>query len=148
GRGWSGNSAFTDANGEFRIDRLDPGAYKPRAEADDAFGLAEEQVILGLGETSAPIVIQAHPAFHVEGTIVTEGGGSCDDGWVYRRDPAQGREVWIPIERDGVAHKGGVLPGEYQVRASCEGFVPAERYEHVVVTDKSVTGLKWEVTKG
>ncbi len=70
-------SAYTDANGEFRLEGLEPGAYKPRAEADDALGLAKEQVILGLGETSAPIMIEAHPAFTIEGKIVTEGGGAA-----------------------------------------------------------------------
>ena len=145
--GWSEKSAYTDANGEFRIDGLEPGAYKPRAEADDALGVGKEQVILGLGETSAKIVIEAHPAFLVEGTVVTEGGGSCDSGAVVLEDKAQGKTDWVSIEGGGI-RKRGVLSGEYQINVRCQGFVSAERYDRVQVVDKSVTGLRWEVTKG
>ncbi|PCC70886.1 PDZ domain (Also known as DHR or GLGF) [Nannocystis exedens] len=148
GWGFMPKSAYTDANGEFRIEGLEPGAYKARAEADDALGVAKEQVILGLGETSDPILIEAHPAFTVEGKIVTEGGGSCDNGNVSLADPAQGREAWMPIESDGTVRKRGVLPGDYQVHVRCRGFVSAERYERVKVVDKSVTGLRWDVSKG
>jgi protocatechuate 3,4-dioxygenase beta subunit len=42
----------------------------------------------------------------------------------------------------------GVLPGDYQVEVRCRGFVSAERYERVKVVDKSVTGLRWDVSKG
>lgn len=55
-----GNTAITDASGQFRISQLSPGAYKPGVEGDDVFGMGAEQVVLGLGETSAPIVIEAH----------------------------------------------------------------------------------------
>nr|WP_263429128.1 carboxypeptidase regulatory-like domain-containing protein [Nannocystis pusilla] len=149
GSSWSFNtrSAYTDANGEFRIDGLEPGAYKPRAEADDALGVGKEQVILGLGETSAKIVIEAHPAFLLEGTVVTEGGGSCDNGNVSFNDNAQGRSDWVSVEA-GQVRKRGVLPGDYQISVHCTGFVAAERYDRVKIVDKSVTGLRWEVTKG
>ncbi|MFZ6183277.1 carboxypeptidase regulatory-like domain-containing protein [Nannocystis pusilla] len=148
GWGFGPKSVYTDANGEFRIEGLEPGAYKPRAEADDALGLAKEQVILGLGETSAPIVIEAHPAFTIEGKIVTEGGGSCDNGSVNLEDPAQGRDEWMTIESDGTVRKRGVLPGDYQVNVRCRGYVSAERYERIKIVDKSVTGLRWDVSRG
>lgn len=145
---WSDSSAFTDAGGNFRLDGLEPGAYKARAESDEVLGLAAEQVILGLGETSAPIVIEAHPAFFVEGTIASEDGASCERGDVSLSDRAQGRNAWGQPEADGVVRMRGMLPGEYKVEVSCEGYVSAERYERVTVVDKSVSGVKWTVTSG
>ena len=68
-----GGAVFTDAGGNFRVDGLSPGAYKAHAMADDALGVAPEQVVLGLGETSEPIVIKAHPAFYAEGHVVVTG---------------------------------------------------------------------------
>lgn len=148
GWGFMPKSAYTDSSGEFRIDGLEPGAYKARAEADDALGVAKEQVILGLGETSEPIVIEAHPAFLIEGKIVTEGGASCVDGSVSLEDAAQGRDMWMSVESDGTVRQRGALPGDYQVHVRCNGFVSAERYERIKVVDKSVTGLRWDVAKG
>lgn len=148
GGGWGHGSAFTDAGGNFRIDGLEPGAYKPVAEADDAYGLAEEQVILGLGETSQPVVIKAHPAFLVEGTIAVAGGASCDSGSVSLYDRANDRRRRASSDVDGVARVQGVLAGTYEVQVYCRGLVPAERYPEVVVVDGPVTGVKWEVSRG
>lgn len=148
GFGGEGNGARTDEAGNFRIDRLTPGAYKPSAASDDAYGVAAEQVLLGLGETSAPIVIEAHPAYFVEGVVVVAGGDACESGGVSLRDDAQEREYGAMLEADGVAHLAGVLPGTYAVSVRCEGYVAAERYEPVVIADASASGLRWEVTPG
>ena len=123
-------------------------ASAANAEADEAMGLAQEQVVLGLGETSAPIVIEAHPAFFVAGTIVIEGGASCDSGSVNLRDPGNDRRGRGQTEPDGTVRVRGLLPGEYQVNVSCAGYVSAERYERVTLTDKSVSGLRWTVSPG
>lgn len=148
GWGWGEHSALSDASGAFRIDQLDPGAYKPRAESDDAMGFAEEQVILGLGETSDPVTITAHPALMVEGRIVIEGGASCDSGSVSLRDPSKDRSAWDECEPDGSVRLRGLSPGEYQVDVRCEGLVSEERYDRVVVADKSLAGLTWRVARG
>ena len=92
--GWNQATAFTDGGGNFRLDGLQPGPYKARAESDDAIGLADEQAILGLGETSEPIVIKAHPAYFIEGTVVIEGGDVCDDGWVSVVDKVNDRNSY------------------------------------------------------
>ncbi len=151
GQGWNQASAMTDAAGNFRLDGLKPGPYKPKAEADDAYGLAEEQAILGLGETSEPIVIKAHPAFFIEGTVVIageSGSQACEEGWVTLSDRANGRSEWGSPEGDGTLRVRGLLPGEFEVEISCDGFVSAERYPKVQLVDTSVAGLKWEVTRG
>ena len=144
-----GSAAFTDASGAFRIDGLQPGPYKPRAESDDTVGQATEQTILGLGETSAAIVVTVHPAFYVEGAIVVAGGGdSCDRGELTLNDKAANRSGRASDEGDGVMRVRGLLPGDYEVWAGCDGFVPEERHPHVIVADHSVTGLRWQVSTG
>ena len=148
GWSWSEAAALTDAGGNFRLDGLDPGAYKARAESDDVLGLAKEQAILGLGETSAPILIEAHPAFLIEGKIVTNDGEACDAGSLRLMDHANSRDSWTQTEADGVVRVRGLLPGEFQVDVNCPGKISAERYERVTIADKSVTGLRWEVTGG
>ncbi len=144
----SGALTFSDAGGNFRLDGLQPGVYKPRAEADETLGLADEQVVLGLGETSAPIVITAHPAGYVEGKIVIAGGASCEDGWLNLDDRASGRSGSGQTEGDGLVRARGLLPGIYEVSVRCHGLVPAEQYPPVTVTAASVSGLRWEVTRG
>ncbi|MCY1057149.1 carboxypeptidase regulatory-like domain-containing protein [Nannocystis sp. SCPEA4] len=148
GNGPGGGSTMTDAQGQFRIERLVPGPYKPRAESDEVYGLAEEQVMLGLGETSEPVVIAAHPAFFVEGRVVSEGGGSCDSGRVMLHDAAGGRWAQAQLEMDGVTRFRGIRSGEYTVRVDCHGHVPEDTYEKVKITDRSVSGLAWKVSRG
>ena len=144
-----GPAALSDASGAFRIDGLQPGPYKPRAESDDTVGQASEQTILGLGETSASIVVTVHPAFFVEGAIVVAGGGdSCDRGSLMLVDKAANRSVRTTDEGEGTLRARGLLPGDYEVTAECPGFIPEERYPHVVVTDRSITGLRWQVLRG
>ncbi len=146
--GGASGRTFSDASGNFRIEGLQAGVYKPVAEADDARGQADEQVVLGLGETSAPIVITAHPATYVEGTIVIAGGEACDDGWVSLRDRARDRSGSGQPEGDGLVRMRGLLPGTYEVSVRCDGFVAARDYAPVTVAATPVSGLRWEVRRG
>jgi hypothetical protein len=85
-----GGAVRTDQEGRFVFDALPPGEYKPWAETDDGFGMAAEQVSLGLGETSRRLAITVQPAVFVEGRIVhTPGGAACDDGTL---TPARGEQ--------------------------------------------------------
>jgi len=146
---WGSNhSGFTDAGGNFRMANLEPGVYKPSAEADDARGAAVEQVALGMGETSAPIVIEAHPAFLVEGRVVASGGASCGEGWVALHDAATGRAMNAGIEGDGSVRLPAMLPGTYSVNLGCIGHLAEESYEPVVIVDRSLSGLTWKVSRG
>ncbi len=142
------DATFTDVNGNFRIDRLNPGPYKPHAEADDAFGQAEEQVVLGLGETSAPLVVRAHPAVYVEGAVVVAGGEACDHANVSLMERGANRQVIATRTPDGLMRARGVLPGDYEMFVECPGYMAEESYPHVVVADANVTGLRWAVTAG
>ena len=142
-------AVYTDAGGNFRVDGLSPGAYKAHALADDALGVAAAEVVLGLGETSEPIVIQAHPAFYAEGRMVVTGGGdACDDGSVHLRDVTQNSEGFGRPEPDGQLRARGLLPGTYEVMVQCPGHLLAEKYPPVVIGAAHVTGLRWEVERG
>lgn len=148
GWNWSEAMALSDADGNFRLDGLEPGVYKARAESDELMGRAKEQTILGLGETSAPVLVEAHPSLFVEGKIVTDAGKACDDGSLYLKDHANSRDAWTQVEADGVVRARGLLPGEFQVNIHCKGQIPAERYDRVILADKSLSGLRWEVAGG
>ncbi|MFZ6183276.1 carboxypeptidase regulatory-like domain-containing protein [Nannocystis pusilla] len=144
--GSSYTTTMTDAQGMFRLDRLQPGGYKPSAVSDERYGQAEELVMLGLGETSEPLVIAAHPAFFVEGRVVIEGGSSCESGSVVLRDGASGRAARGAID-GGLLHLRAVRPGEYGVDVRCTGHVSEDTYEKVKVVDRSVSGLEWKVRR-
>ncbi|WP_224196447.1 carboxypeptidase regulatory-like domain-containing protein [Nannocystis pusilla] len=149
GRQWGGShAAITDAHGNFRIAGLAPGAYKPVARSDDAIGKAAEQVLLGLGETSSQVTIEAHPALFVEGRLVVAGGGACDDGWVGLRDPVHLGNSLASPEVDGVVRLLGLQPGTYEVRLGCRNHLLEERYEPITIRDRSVRGVTWTVTRG
>jgi len=138
-------ATYSDAAGNFRIDGLLPGPYKPQLEADEWFGKADEQQILGLGETSDPIVIRAHPAFFVAGSIT---GVDCEGARITLEDRAAGHFSFATAEPDGSYRARGVLPGDYEVGVACSGCLAAERYPHVVISTASVTGLQWPMTRG
>lgn len=138
-------ASYTDAGGNFRIDRLQPGPYKPEVTADAWFGRIDEQVILGLGETSGPLIIKAHPATFIEGTVVN---AACDNGWLSLEERAQGRYHVATREPDGNWRARGLLPGDYEVSIRCEGFVAEEKYPHVIVAAAPISGLRWPVHPG
>ncbi|MFZ6186072.1 sigma-70 family RNA polymerase sigma factor [Nannocystis pusilla] len=147
GGGWGRQGpTFTDASGNFRIDALRPGAYKARALQDEGYGAAEAQVVLGLGETSAPVEVRMHPAFLVEGTVVVAGAGTCDRGAVILSDPQGQRRA--NITPDGRVRVPGLLPGIYKVDVRCEGFVSAPSYPPLAIADRSLRELRWEVRPG
>jgi protocatechuate 3,4-dioxygenase beta subunit len=111
-------------------------------------GPAAEQVVLSLGETSAPVVITMHPAFHVEGQITIDGGGTCEDSSLSLANAVNEPQAFAQIEGDGRVRARGVQPGTYTISVHCQGFLSAESYPPVVVESAHVTGLRWPVTRG
>lgn len=143
-----GEAVLTDASGHFHFDGLPPGIYKPQVETDTGFGMAAEQVALGLGETSWPLMLAVKPAVFVEGRIVLAGGAVCDDGSVTLREQVSGRVAHDPTEPGGLVHVRGLLPGAYTVTVACRGAVAADRYPLVIVRDKDVREQVWQVAVG
>lgn len=139
--------ALTDAGGNFRLEGLKPGAYKAEALHDTAYGQAAESVVLGLGETSAPIVIEAHPATVVEGTVAVAGGGGCKRGFVRLIDKLVGTRGG-QVDMGGAVQIRGLLPGTYEVQVECEGFASRSDYPPIAVAEAPIRGLRWEVDPG
>lgn len=143
-----GPQAITREDGSFRIDGLEPGGYQPIARSNTAFGKAAQTVHLGLGETSEPVTIKAHPATVVEGTIVVaDSEKTCLDGRVSLRAPELSRNFAGQTQRGGEVRIEGVLPGTYQVDVTCENYVPEEHYPALEVGE-TVEPQTWEVAPG
>ncbi|MCA9686191.1 MAG: carboxypeptidase regulatory-like domain-containing protein, partial [Myxococcales bacterium] len=148
--GFGSNSTRSDAEGNFRIARLPPGRFKPELRGDEFYGQAEEQVHIGLGETSEPIVIRAHPAAYVEGQVMIVGGKEprpCPEGQVTINKP-NAEFKWMAIEEDGFFRLRGLLPGEYEINVECDGYVGEDHYPPLVVAGDNQVGLVWEVRQG
>jgi protocatechuate 3,4-dioxygenase beta subunit len=81
--------------------------------------------------------------------VAGEGGEqACDEGWVSLEDRSNARSQWGSPESDGTLRVRGLLPGEFTVEVTCQGLVSAETYPRVLLVDRSVAGLRWEVTRG
>jgi protocatechuate 3,4-dioxygenase beta subunit len=143
----TGGATQTDAAGHFTLDALAPGVYTPWAETDDWFGMAAEQVKLGLGETSRLLVITGRPAVFVEGQIL-HGGAPCEDGTLSLREGVSGREIHDNSAIDGMVHVRGLLPGTYAVAVTCRGAIEEDRHPPLIVADRDLLARTWDVTDG
>ena len=139
--------ARSDENGEFRIAGLEPGIYKPEVYGEALFGKAETQVHLGLGETSAVVLVRAYPASSLRGQVVIAGSGEpCPSGEVSLipdDEPPHRRSIV-----DGVVDFRGLLPGSYSVAVSCEGYLSAASYPALTIGAEPPAEQIWEVRAG
>ncbi|MBA3504079.1 MAG: carboxypeptidase regulatory-like domain-containing protein, partial [Deltaproteobacteria bacterium] len=145
----SEGGTFSDAKGAFRVARLTPGRYTATARTDRGYGRSDGSTLVGLGQSVDGVVVKLHAAVRVEGKVVistTKQG--CEDPDVSLADGMKGRWSDVQTEPDGRAWAEGVLPGKYTVEVECDGYRSKEEYEPIVVADKDVTGLVWEVDPG
>lgn len=140
--------ARTDEDGQFRLGQLEPGVYKLRAEHDAYVGLADAAVQVGLGETSAPVIVRAHRATVVRGRIVAPDGGTCERGQLELREAATRRSGRGQFEAGGEVVVRGLMPGSYAPDVRCEGYVSEDRYEPIEVGAAPVEGVVWRVRAG
>ncbi len=143
-------TAVTDGEGRFRVERLPPGRYKPEAEAGGRYGRARESVLLGLGQTSDEVVIEAHLALHVSGhVVVTPGDTPCPMGSVsLTRKRDTGGQDGTDIAADGSFLFKAVMPGSYTVEVRCQDKVSEDEYPSVEVGNSDVTDLELTVREG
>lgn len=142
-------NTFSDEAGAFRFARLTPGRFTTAATTEHGFGYSEGSTLVGLGQAVDGVVVKLHAAVRVEGKVVTASTKQpCAQPNVTLADGAQGRWVDVRTEPDGRAWAEGVLPGKYAVEVQCDGYRAKDSYEAVVVADKDVTGLVWEVEPG
>lgn len=148
--GGGGGLVFSEEDGSFRLDGLEPGAYKISATSDELTGMSAVKIHVGLGQTSEPVVVEVHPAFAVRGTVLVDGKTPCSNANVRlqgkpRKDESYGSGAG---QEDGTILVKGVLPGTYEVTVSCSGFVSEDAYPDLVVADASLEGLTWAVHAG
>ncbi|MBX3161351.1 MAG: carboxypeptidase regulatory-like domain-containing protein [Deltaproteobacteria bacterium] len=150
--GWGGSGddhVFSDAQGKFLARRLTPGRYVATARTDHGYGRTEGSVLVGLGQHVSGVVVKVYPAHRVEGKVLVAGTNApCEDPSVALRDAPKNRWVGGEHKGDGLVVADAVLPGTYTVQVWCQGFQPRDKYDSVVVADKDVTGLVWEVDTG
>lgn len=144
-----GATALSGPDGRFRIERLPPGRYKPAAWTELGYGLTSRSALLGVGQRSAEVLIELHPAGSVSGRVlVAEGDRPCLSGVVILRRAGETDGEDARIGPEGSVRFPGVLPGSYQVQVVCEAHRSADRYPPVVVTAAPLSGLIWRVHAG
>jgi RNA polymerase sigma factor (sigma-70 family) len=138
----------SDDDGSFRLPGLEPGAYKVEATTPELYGESAATVHLGLAETSAPILVEAHSAFFVQGKVVVDESEPCPSGRVELRDDERDAGASANIHPDGSVFLRALQPGEYLVSVLCDGYVSGEDYPTIAVTGSSVDDLVWRVSPG
>jgi protocatechuate 3,4-dioxygenase beta subunit len=138
----------TDEEGKFRITRLEPGRYVAKARSASGYGISDGSTLVGLGQHVEGVVVKLHAAYRVSGVAQLPDKTVCKKAWFSLRDEKRDRDTWGTREPDGMLHADGVLPGTYKVNVNCEGYLERDKYPDVVVKDKDVDGLVWEVEAG
>ncbi|HSN29742.1 MAG TPA: carboxypeptidase regulatory-like domain-containing protein, partial [Kofleriaceae bacterium] len=131
-------------DGSFHADRLAPGRYTITVRAPHAYGASDGSVLVALAEHTDGVIVSVVPAFEVTGTVTSEDGKPCD-GSVRLYDEEHARTL-DAYGSDGAIELGGVLPGTYQVTASCTGYLSSDAGE-ITIADKDVHG-SWTVEAG
>jgi protocatechuate 3,4-dioxygenase beta subunit len=139
----------TDAEGRFRLVGLRPGTFKPIVRDDNFYGTAELSVQLGLGQTSEPIEIRAHPATLVEGRIVEAGTDQgCGGCYVQLSSADTTKRIFARGDEQGRVRLRGVLPGSYEVRLDCMAMLEDDELPALVVGSEGPVEVIWEVRAG
>lgn len=147
---YGGTSARTEADGRFRLERLEPGRYKPIAEALGRYGEAKESVLLGLGQTSAEVIIEVIAVRTVTGRVLIAGTppAPCVNGGVSLHDRVRGLDHWAPSDASGDVQFRAVRAGTYDVKVYCREQLADDKYPEIVVADQDVSGQEWTVRSG
>ena len=147
---WSEHGTYSDADGNFRIDRLEPGRYKPRAQTVESYGLVAASILLGLGQTVDGIEIAVHPMAALRGRIVLAGEAQapCGEGSVSIVGKASQHREWDEAEPDGTIEIAALPPDTYTVDVHCRDQVAEAKYPEIVIADATVEGQIWKVKAG
>jgi len=149
---WFGDEAsdLSDDAGHFRVTRLTPGRYTATAHAPRGYGHSEGSTLVGLGQHVGGVTVKLHPAVQISGRVVLPGEKrpTCPHGSVWLHSLAPERWASSTREGDGSLHFDGMLPGKYDVLVECTGYQAKDKYAPIVVADKDLTALEWEVEQG
>jgi len=149
--GWeAGPGARTDEKGAFRVAKLSPGRHTVIARTANGYGRSDGTVLVGLAQSVDGVVVKLHPAHRITGKVMIAGTDkACPDADVQLNEKGNERQ-WLEthVEDDGTIVAEGVLPGTYTVDPYCQGYARKPPYEAIVVADKDVTDLVWNVQPG
>ena len=136
--------AISDDRGKFVFDQIAPEIYQLGVEDSHAFGVRASTLAVRLGEHVTGVVVAARPAFEISGRMVIDAIGTpCPSGGVLVVTGGG----WARGEADasGIA-RVPVMPGTYHLRVWCSHYLESD--SDVVVTDRDVGGLVWQLGKG
>ena len=148
---WSeAETTFSDAQGKFRINRINPGRETITARTDRGYGRTEGSTLVGLGQHVDGVIVKLFPAARVEARIVIAGDPKrpCERPRASLHDAAAQRWIELRKEPDGLLWADGVLPGDYKPELGCDGYQPRDKYDHLVIAQAEVTHVEWEVDAG
>lgn len=140
----------TDADGRFRVDRLEPDRYRLTASSPGRFGTSDGAVLVGLAEHVDGVTLRLFPIARVQGRVMI--AGQPPRPCAAPSGTLRSQRSFIPLaghgDPDGTLRFDAALPGTYQVSVRCEGAYTALDYDGLAVGDTDVTGLTWELAEG
>lgn len=114
--------AETDTSGMFEVRALAPGRHRPYVRSGGWCGGAEPSVVLGIGESSAPITIVARPCRTVAASVrVRPANEGCTSASIELLDVAGDVVRRALTDAGGAAEISGLEPGAYSVKIRCPG---------------------------
>jgi hypothetical protein len=113
-------SSPTNDQGVFSIAALPAGSYRLAATSTTARS-REARVVVGIGETSDPVLLLAKPAVQVTGEVLVA-NAPCRSGRVRLSGHFF---VDAEVAAEGSVVLSGVFPGQYAAVATCEGGLTA-----------------------
>ncbi|MFO0548787.1 MAG: carboxypeptidase-like regulatory domain-containing protein [Polyangiaceae bacterium] len=137
---------WTDADGTFQFDEVEPGIYKPVARARGLFGLASREIVVRAGVEGELATITMQPATALSGQIVVkETRAPCPGGTVtllgflsagITRTAGAGGEVYFDA----------LLPGNYDVEVECPGHPSSHTSDAPLVLTGAELDMEFEVS--
>lgn len=143
------DEVLTDSEGKFVVRGLIPGRYTTVSRTDHGYGRSEVSALVGIGERVDGVIVKLHPAVRLDGKVLfASSGEQCVDARVALSDRAKAREHVFRRDLNGALWADGVLPGKYTVRVDCGGAVTRDDYPPIVVAERDIGGLVWEIDRG
>jgi large repetitive protein len=141
--------SVTDEQGLFEVTGLPPGRYNVFARASRFFGASDGSVLVGLAEHINGVLVTLVSVPRISGKVIVRGGKRCAEPTVWL-SPRVGPNLFVRAETlaAGSIEIANALPGIYSVSVACDGFVSLDSYPDLIVADKDITGLEWEVLEG
>jgi Carboxypeptidase regulatory-like domain len=139
-------SQVSAADGRFTITGVTAGAYAVTAWTTRGYGRTDRTIHVGFGAHVSGMTVTLHRAFAIAGTVMAEDRPCVDaELWV---EADHGRHH-LPVRAGaaGVRTVMGLVPGNYKVRAWCDGFTPGSPAQ-LAITDRDVIDQIWRVQSG